>query len=88
MGPIIYVFDGRSPSRNKKQFINLAGVLMERFLEGIAPLQHWYINPNEKSNKYKSSLLSKLTKALTELFVQGNFSLRHLRLNQSFTTDK
>ena len=27
---------------------------MEHFLEGIAPLRHWYINPNEKSNKYKS----------------------------------
>ena len=36
----------------------LAGVLMEYFLEGIAASRHWYINPNEKSNKYKSSLLS------------------------------
>ena len=31
---------------------------MEQFLEGIAPLRDWYFNPNEKSNKYKSSLLS------------------------------
>ena len=23
---------------------------MEHFLEGITPLRHWYINPNEKSN--------------------------------------
>ena len=34
---------------------------MEHFLEGIAPLKHLYINPNEKSNKYKSSLLNYLT---------------------------
>ena len=27
---------------------------MEHLLEGIAPLRHWYINPNEKSNKYGS----------------------------------
>ena len=32
--------------------------LMEHFVEGIALLRHWYINPNEKSNKYISSLLS------------------------------
>ena len=31
---------------------------MEHLLEGIAQFRHWYINPNEKSNKYKSSLLS------------------------------
>ena len=47
-------------------FFHLAGALMEHFLEGIGPLRHWYINPNKKSNKYKSSLLSELnTKALT-----------------------
>ena len=52
---------------------------MEHFLEGIALLRHWYINPNEKSNKYKSSLLSQLAKALTEhLLLQGNVPLRHL----------
>ena len=34
---------------------------MEHFLEGIAPLRHWYINPNEKSNKYKSYFSSELT---------------------------
>ena len=51
---------------------------MEHFLEGIAPLRHWYINPNEKGNKYKSSLLSQLTKALTEHFLQGNVPLGNL----------
>ena len=38
--------------------LHLAGALMEHFLEGIAPLRHWYINPNEESKKYKSSLPS------------------------------
>ena len=51
---------------------------MQHFLEGIAPLRHWYINPNEKSNKYIPSLLSWLTKALMEHFLQGNVPLRHL----------
>ena len=50
---------------------------MEHFLEGIAPLRHWYITPNEKSKKYKSSLLSKITKALTEQFLQGIIPLSH-----------
>ena len=36
---------------------HLAGALVEHFLEGIAPLGHWYINPNKKRNKYNSSLL-------------------------------
>ena len=36
----------------------LAGALMEHFLEGNAPSIHRYINPNENSDKYKSSLLS------------------------------
>ena len=31
---------------------------MEDFLERIAPSRNWYINPNEKSNKYESILLS------------------------------
>ena len=53
---------------------------MEHFHEEIALFRHWYINPNEKSNKYKSSLLSQLTKALTEHFLQGNVRLR-LQLN-------
>ena len=51
---------------------------MEHFLEGIAPFWKWYTNPNENSNKYKSSLLSELTKALTEHFLQGNIPLRRL----------
>ena len=55
-----------------------AGALMEHLREGIASLRHWYINPNEKSNKYKSSLLSYLTKVLMEHFRQGNIPLRHL----------
>ena len=51
---------------------------MEHFLEGIAPLRHWYITPNEKSNKYKFSLHSLLNKALTEHFLQENVPSRHL----------
>ena len=52
---------------------------MEHFHEKNAPLSHWYINPNEKSNKFKSSLLSELTKlALTDLFLRGNVPLSHL----------
>ena len=51
---------------------------MKYFLKGIALLGHWYINPNEKSNRYKSSLLSLLTKALTEHFLQRNIPLRNL----------
>ena len=40
--------------------IYLAGALMEHFLKVIAPpLRHWHINPNEKSNKYKSSFSEK-----------------------------
>ena len=55
-GKIIYFFDGRFPSRQKQEFLHLAGALKEHFVEGIAPLRHWYINPNERSNKYKYSL--------------------------------
>ena len=44
--------------KTKAEVLHLAGALVEHFLEGITPLRHWYINPNEKSNKYKSSLLS------------------------------
>ena len=59
MGPIIYFLDDRFMSRHKQRFFHLlAGALMEHFLEGIAPLRHQYINPNERSNKYKSSLMS------------------------------
>ena len=72
----------RSPSVINR-VSSIAGALMEHFLEGIAPLTHWYINPNKKSNKYKYSLLSWLAKALTELFLQGNIPLRHL-LNGKF----
>ena len=47
-------------------FISLASVLMEHFLEGIAPLRHWYLNPIEKRHNYKSSVVfSQLTKALS-----------------------
>ena len=56
--PIIYFIEGRFPSRHKQWFLQLAGALMEHFLRGIAPLRHWHINLNEKSNKYKSSHLS------------------------------
>ena len=51
---------------------------MGHFLEGIAPLRHWYINPNEKRNKYKSSLLSEFSKALMDHFLQGSVPLRYL----------
>ena len=52
---------------------------MEHLLEGIAPLWHQNINPNKKSNKLTSSLLSYiLNKALIKHFLQGNISLRHL----------
>ena len=64
--------------QDKTEFLHLAGALMANFLEGIAPLRHWYINPNEKSNKYISTLLSQLTKALMDHFLQGNVPLRHL----------
>ena len=46
-------------------------------LNGTFPWRNC-INPNKKSNRYKSSLLSYLTKALTEHFLQGNVPLRHL----------
>ena len=61
-------------------FVHLAGALMENFLEASTLLRHmhWYINPNENCNKYKSSLLSYLTKALTEHLLQGSIPLRHL----------
>ena len=39
--------------KTQTEFLHLAGALMKHFLEGIAPLRHWYIKPNEKSNKYK-----------------------------------
>ena len=39
--------------------LHLAGALMEHFLKGIAPLRHWYFNPNDKDNEYKSSLTYK-----------------------------
>ena len=31
---------------------------MEHFLGVIAMGEHWYVNPNEKNNDYKSSLLN------------------------------
>ena len=43
------------------------------------PLRNCFVKiPNEKSNKYKSSLLSYLTKDLTGPYLQGNVPLRHL----------
>ena len=52
---------------------------MENFFKGIAPLRHWYINPNEKINQYKSSLPSYLSKTLTAVhFLKGNVPLRYL----------
>ena len=37
--------------------MHLAGALIEHFLEGIDPIRHWYIIPNEKSIKKKNLLL-------------------------------
>ena len=49
----------RSLSRHKQSlFLYLASAIVEHFLERIASLRHWYINPNENSNKYTSLLLS------------------------------
>ena len=48
--PIIYFFDGRSPSRPKQSFYILIGALMEHFLQGIALLRYWYVDPNEVNN--------------------------------------
>ena len=45
-------FYGRTPARHKQSFCILTGALINQILEGIAPLRHWYVNPNEKSNKY------------------------------------
>ena len=39
-------------------FFHLGGASRDHYLEGIAPLRHWYINPNEKSKNYKSPLWS------------------------------
>ena len=51
---------------------------MEHVLEGIALLRHLYINLYKKSNKYKYSLLSQITKALSDHFLKGNVQLMHL----------
>ena len=59
--PIICSFDGRS--HKKCFFFHLGGASRDHYLEGIAPLRHWYINPNEKSSKYITSLLNYCTKA-------------------------
>ena len=49
------------------------------FFEGITPLRHWYINPNERINKYKFSLLCWLTNiALAEQYIQANVLLMYL----------
>ena len=40
------------------EFLHWKFALMEHFLEGIAQLRYWHIDPNARSNKYKSSLLS------------------------------
>ena len=50
---------------------------MEHFLGGIAPLRHWRINPNEKSNKYNSFELT--YQSLNGTLPSRKFSiLRHL----------
>ena len=47
--PIFYLIEGRCPSRHKNGgFAFSASTLMERFLEGSAPLRLWYVNSEEK----------------------------------------
>ena len=53
-----------------------AGALMEYLLEGIVPFKvlHTFYS-NEKNNTYTSSLMSYLTKSLTEGFLIENVTL-------------
>ena len=48
---------------------------MEHFHEGITPLRHWYFNPNEKSNKYKSSLLELTYQSLNGALPSRKYSM-------------
>ena len=48
-----YISDGRSLVNTKTEFLHLA----ECFKRRISLFRYGYINSNEKSNKYKSSLL-------------------------------
>ena len=58
-----------------KEFIHLAGIIIEKLFGKIPPLSHWDININEKGNKYKSSLLSSCTnKALKKYFLKWKIS--------------
>ena len=54
-GPFIYffVFDSRSPSKDKQSFCFLTDASIWYFHEWIALLRHWCIDPNKKSNKFK-----------------------------------
>ena len=51
--------------------LHSASAIMEYFLEGIIPLRYWYIDPNKKPNRYKSSAL--------ELTYQSSNTTLHLR---------
>ena len=75
LGPIIYFFDGRSPSR-QTECLHLASALMKHFLKGIAPLRLWYINSEE--NFITLLIWVNVPNVLTEKFLQGNVLLRHL----------
>ena len=73
----------------KCNFFSDFSALMEHFLEGIAPLRQWYINPNEKSKKFKYSLLSRLVlvkmKSLymfSYIFFDINFGLKHKQIHR------
>ena len=49
---------------------------MQNFFKGIAPMRHWYINPNEKNDKYQSSLLNKLINALKGALPPRKYSVK------------
>ena len=62
-GPIIIFFSLMADDFNLRQDIKRGSLdgnaLMEPFLDEITPLRNWYINPNEKRIKCRSSLLRK-----------------------------
>ena len=62
-------------------FLHLAGALIERFLEVIAPLRHWYYNQNEKSlnGALPSSKFSIKAPAKCKTSVYVLMEIRHQR---------
>ena len=71
-----HFFYGRTPARHKQSFCILTGALINQILEGIAPLRHWYVNPNEKSNKYNFFFTYPIYQRLIKHFLQENAPLR------------